>query len=176
MAHNKESKSEESIRVQLAAPEKHAASMLLKTMLEGGASSFGKAFILYALPMSILRGQLKKTVLQRASALAAFMGITKAVQVFLFRQKSQWLKYYSQAIAGGLGASVALGIDRDLGYSTLVIWFTIRAVRCLLEETKLGNFFNKIPHLSTAVMCISASQILSSWVNLIFPNLHFLFF
>lgn len=152
-------------RSQLAAPEKHAGHLLLKTMLDGGASSFGKAFVLYALPMSIIRRELKKSVLRRASAIAAFMGITKAVQIYLFQQKSQFLRYYSQAIAGGVGASVALGIDRNLGYNTMVIWFTIRAVRCLLEENVLGRWIFMIPHLPTVVMCLSAAQILSTWVR-----------
>lgn len=153
-------------RNQLAAPEKHAGHLLLKTVVDGGASSFGKAFVLYALPMSIIRGELKKTVLKRASALAAFMGITKAVQVLLFQQKdSPFLRYYSQAIAGGVGASVALGIDRDLGYNSMVIWFAIRAFRCLFEENVLGKWITNIPHLSTVIMCLSASQILSCWVR-----------
>jgi hypothetical protein len=157
--------SEEPKRNLLAAPEKHGRHLLLKTMLDGGASSFGKAFVLYALPMSIIRRELKKSVLKRASAIAAFMGITKAVQIYLFQQKSQFLRYYSQAIAGGVGACVALGIDRNLGYNTMVIWFTIRAVRCLLEENVLGRWIYTSPHLPTIVMCLSAAQILSTWVR-----------
>lgn len=150
---------------QLAAVEKHAPHMLLKSMLDSGASSFGKAFVLYALPMSLLRRELKKAILKRASAIAAFMGVAKAVQLFLFQQKNSTLKYYSQAIAGGLGASVALAIDSGLGYNTLVIWFAIRAARCLLEENLLGEFLNNVPFLPTITMCFSAGQILSSWVR-----------
>ena len=150
---------------QLAAVEKHAPRMFFKSMLDAGASSFGKAFVLYALPMSILRREIKKAILKRASAIAAFMGIAKAVQLLLFQQKNQTLTYYSQAIAGGLGASVALAIDSGLGYNTLVIWFAIRAARCLLEENILGAFLNNIPHLPTITMCFSAGQILSSWVR-----------
>lgn len=150
---------------QVAAVEKHGARMLLKSMLDAGASSFGKAFVLYALPMSVLRGELKKAILRRASALAAFMGIAKAAQMLLFQQKNQFLKYYSQAIAGGVGAGVAVAIDGGLCYNTLVIWFAIRAARCLLEENVLGQFLNNIPYMPTAVMCASAAQILSTWVR-----------
>ena len=153
---------------QLTAVEKHVPRMFWKSLLDAGASSFGKAFVLYALPMSVLRGQLKKAILKRASALAAFMGVAKAAQLFLFQQKNQTVRYYSQAIAGGLGASTALAIDSGLGYNTLVIWFAIRAARCLLEENLLGDFLNHIPFLPTAAMCLSAAQILSSWVR--YPN------
>ena len=154
----------QSLRSRLSAFEKHAPRILLKTMLDAGASSFGKAFLLYALPMSVMRGELKKAILRRASALAAFMGMAKATQVFLCQLENAKLRHYSQAIAGGLGAALALVIDPGLGYNTLVIWFSIRAGRCLIEENKLGELLD-IPHLPTAMMCLSASQILSCWVR-----------
>jgi len=134
-------------------------------MVDAGASSFGKAFVLYALPMSLLRRELKKTILLRASALAAFMGIAKVVQMLLHNQNHKTTKYYAHAIAGGLGAMIALAIDRGLGSNTLVIWFGIRAALCAIEESSLGKTLQKVPQKSTIVMCIAASHILSTWVR-----------
>lgn len=140
-------------------------SVLFTSILNAGASSFGKAFLLYAVPMIVLRFKLRKTILWRACALAGFMGTAKAVQMIFNHQQNKTLKYYAQAIAGGVGASVALSIDSGLGYNTLVIWFAIRAARCLIEENAIGKFITNIPHMPTIIMCISASQILSCWIR-----------
>ena len=154
------------IEKKLAPMEQHGQRILLKLMLDSGASSFGKAFIMYAIPVSLIqRGSITKSTLTRASAIASFMGMAKAAQIYLYQNQSHpLLKYYSQAIAGALGAAIALSVDRGLCSTTLVIWITIRALRCLMEESKILSYIQNIPGMSTIIMCLSAAQILSSWV------------
>lgn len=146
-------------------------------LIDSTAMTFGKAFLLYALPITLLRRKMKKSTLRRASALGAFMAVTKAcneyIETIIPSQDDRvggvaiyrFLKKYSHGTGGAIGAIAALSIDSGLSYSTFVIWLAIRAIRCVSEETFLEDWAKSIPFFHTISMCLSAGQILSSWIS-----------
>lgn len=138
-------------------------------IVDGAALTFGKTFLLYALPVTLLRRKVKKATLRRASAIGAFMAVTKAAQlasevVELPRQYA-WLRKYSHGLSGGLGALIAILVDSGLANSTFVFWIAVRALRCVWEESALNAWTSKIPFLPTIVMCWSANEILCRWIR-----------
>jgi hypothetical protein len=65
------------------------------------------------------------------------------------------LRRWRFAIAGALGAVVLSSLDNEFVSSLLLSWTVVRALRCLVPAVNYGP---------TAFMCLSAGQILSSWI------------
>jgi len=68
---------------------------------------------------------------------------------------------YSTAIAGAIATAVGSLIDQSLCNSVAILWLLIRAVRPLVPS---------VPYGAVIIMCLSASQILSTWIR--YPDEH----
>jgi len=77
---------------------------------------------------------------------------------------------YGRAISGGIATGVSLLIDNSMRTSVVITWLLVRALRFSLPSIKHGDII---------IMCLSASQILSSWIrapeDLAPSYLHFLY-
>lgn len=137
-----------------------------------------KGFLIYTGPLCIIQRKITRPTVRRGVAVSIFVGLVRsfyrwhkwlqtldaerdeqgrqrnrliASVLHLFQQKLPWM-----AIAGGAAAWIGLKLDPSLLNSTLAFWCLVRAARCLpWPKWKYGP---------TAIMCFSATQILSSWI------------
>jgi hypothetical protein len=132
-------------------------------------ATLGSAVVVIALA-SLRNRKLSGT--REAAAIATLLGGFRAVHCFLFRLSNSlrhktdgiWTKIREQLdhkrefIAGVLSTLIAGRIDDTVSSnSVLLIWIMVRAVRSAIP-------FN-IPYSSLLVMCLSTTQLLSTWIR-----------
>lgn len=144
----------------------------ISTMTEG----MGRGFLLYFIPYSVLKRQVKKSVMRRALAFGGFCGVVRLIRYFTQHRKKEkeacWAAAADQRlnplvrlikllqailyrfpcqIAGAAGGAAGLILDPSLKDSQLfALWLLVRAARCIIPP---------FPYASTAVMCFSAGQV-----------------
>lgn len=132
---------------------------------------FIKAFLVYLVPITVLKRKLGLAQIRRAFALGVFVSGVRVVDSVLKLTHSPegegesaakeitFLRKYSLGIAAGLSSFVAITIDGELPQSILVLmWAVARAFRACIPDSL--NF----PGASTLVMCLSASRLLTAYV------------
>jgi len=152
----------------------------VSTITEG----LGRGFLLYFLPMAVLKREVKKKVLRRALAIGGFCSVVRLIRYYTQNQNENEKKYFEIAlkknnnvniikkiqayvlgliykypchVAGAVGGLCGVILDPTLAESQLfAIWLLVRAIRCITPH---------IPFASTFTMCLSASQILSSYAR-----------
>ncbi|KAL6058735.1 transmembrane protein 135-like [Balamuthia mandrillaris] len=129
-----------------------------------------KGFLIYCVPLTLLRRRV--TGARRGLAIGMFVGVVRALDRVLRWTNiptSRWRRsslggFFGRhgvelplhAVSGALAAYIAIKIDRSLLNSVFVFWCLVRAARSLPLPS--------VPHGPTIVMCISAAQILTSWI------------
>lgn len=135
---------------------------------DGGMHVIGgsiKGFLMYLIPISIIRRRFKGNI-RRALAFAVFVGGVRFVDMLIrlycrFKQNGgntleHYIRKFHMMIAGGLGGFVSLLIDSSLyKSSTFLFWCLVRALRCYIPS---------VPYGSLILLCLTASQILSTWI------------
>jgi len=149
----------------------------ISTLTEG----LGRGFLLYFLPMAVLKREIKKNILRRALAIGGFCGSVRLIRYYTqykeYEKKEYFRKVnvssnillkiyylirgliykYPSQLAGCIGGIIGILLDPSLAESQLFsIWLLVRAIRCITPT---------IPYSSTITMCIAASQILSSYAR-----------
>lgn len=130
-----------------------------------------KGFLIYVGPITVLRRSITASTIRRGAAISGFVGVVRALDRFLkwtnveegsFRSTSfgafldrNHVNLPIHGLSGGIAAYIALKIDPSLLRSAFVFWCLVRGLRALLP---------RLPGASTAVMCLSASQILGAWI------------
>lgn len=135
----------------------------LEDSLKHIAKGFGIGFLLVAVPTAIKSRKISG--LRSAASLSVLLGSFRSLCCILSWIEKQkgcppWMvllcKKYQTAVAGAAATSLALLVDSSVKQSTFVIWMLVRAIRCVSPT---------IPFAPTAIMCLSASQILSTWIR-----------
>jgi hypothetical protein len=73
-----------------------------------------------------------------------------------FQKYAQLVRKYHLGIAGGIGGLLAVLVDGNLHKSSIVLfWCLVRASRTFLPE---------VPYGSVIMMCLTAGQILATWI------------
>lgn len=122
------------------------------------ASGFAKGFLLYFLPLTLLRRRVRADVARRAAAVGACAAAFRLVRRLLLAHGPLLRALPSaEAAAGAAAAAAAAAVDPALASSVFTLWMAIRAARCLLPRVRGGP---------TLVMCVAAAQILTAWVRL----------
>jgi hypothetical protein len=120
------------------------------------------------LPLSIKARKLSGV--QTGAALGALLGSFRALDCIIGKLRDILVKYgmadswlfhmlekYAMGIAGGLSVLPALIVDHSLLLnSTAIIWLLVRAIRAFVPSYRYGPLL---------VMCLSAAQIVSSWIR-----------
>lgn len=132
---------------------------------------FIRGFILYYVPVTLLRRKLKKEILQRSLAVGVFSATVRTVNIFFSEEKNEnYLKSILQklnistdrvlnlrpAVSGIIGVFLATLIDKSLINSIFVLWCLMRAIPFILPQ---------IPYGSTIAACLAATQIGTTWVK-----------
>lgn len=146
----------------------------ISTLTEG----VGRGFLLYFIPYSVLKRQVKKSVMRRALAFGGFCGVVRLIRYFTQHRKKEKEAYFAAAadkrlnplvrlikllqalvyrfpcqIAGAAGAATGMILDPSLKDSQLFsLWLLVRAARCVIPP---------VPYGSTVAMCFSAGQVCS---------------
>lgn len=155
-----------------------AAHPAISTLTEG----VGRGFLLYFIPYSVLRREVKKKVMRRALAFGTFCGVVRLIRYYTQHQDEKQAAAFADAaddefplmhravkylegslyrfpceIAGIAGTIAGLLLDPSLRHSQLLaLWMMVRAARCVTPA---------IPYASTATMCLSSAQILSTYAR-----------
>jgi len=118
-------------------------------------------------PITILRRGNLVSNIRRALALGIFTAGVRAGDDILTKLKSEsfqepqtpvelWVSKYTLGVAAFLSALVAINVDGEIHTSmTVVLWVVVRALR---------HFVPEIPGGSTLLMCLTASQLLATWI------------
>eukprot|EP01089_Gocevia_fonbrunei_P002163 TRINITY_DN12156_c0_g1_i1.p1 TRINITY_DN12156_c0_g1~~TRINITY_DN12156_c0_g1_i1.p1 ORF type:complete len:428 (-),score=52.24 TRINITY_DN12156_c0_g1_i1:31-1314(-) len=130
-----------------------------------------KGFLIYVLPISVFARKISG--IRRGIALSVFIGIVRAFSRLLawmnvpqgkwVKSKlggaltSRGIKLPVHGISGAIAAFISIRfIDPTFLNSTFVFWCLVRSFRTLPLP--------HIPHADTIIMCLSAAQILSTWI------------
>ena len=132
---------------------------------------FVKGFLLYSIPITLLKRKLRKTTLHRSTAIGIFFSVfrlcflifsSKQFMNFIsqyfyqFKNNVELQKKFSSALSGSFAILFAQIIDSSLANSLFVCWFLTRAGSLVIP---------KIPFGSTIGLCWASSQIGASWVR-----------
>jgi len=130
---------------------------------------FSKAFLMYWVPATLLRRKFNLQTVRRGVALGVFVSGVRLVDDLLTKLKEQrhpgipdteveaFVKKYSLGVSGFVSALIAAIIDGEINTNiTIVLWAMIRAIRLYVPTYPWGP---------TALMCVSAAQILSTWLS-----------
>jgi len=129
---------------------------------------FAKSFLLYFVPITLLRRGTLVNNIRRSIALGIFIAGVRAGDDILTKLKNEsfqgrpqtpvevFLSKYTLGVAAFISALVAINIDGEIQSSiTVVLWTIVRALR---------PFVPNIPGGSVILMCLTASQLLSTWI------------
>jgi len=135
---------------------------------------FTKSFLLYFVPITLLRRGSLLSNLRRSLALGIFTAGVRAGDDILTKLKSEsfqgnpqrpveeFISKYTLGVAAFLSALVAINIDGEIPYSiTVVLWTIVRALRPFVPD---------IPGGAIILMCLTAAQLLSTWI--VIPQEH----
>jgi len=135
---------------------------------------FSKSFLLYFVPITILRRGSLLSNLRRSLALGLFTAGVRAGDDILTKLKSEsfqgnpqrpveeFISKYTLGVAAFISALVAINIDGEIHTSiTVVLWTIVRALRPFVPD---------IPGGAIILMCLTAAQVLSTW--LVVPDEH----
>jgi len=129
---------------------------------------FSKSFLLYFVPITLLRRGSILSNLRRALAIGIFTAGVRAGDDILTKLKSEsfqgnpqrpveeFISKYTLGVAAFISALVAINIDGEIQSSiTVVLWTIVRALRPFVPEIWGG---------AVIVMCLTAAQLLSTWL------------
>ena len=132
---------------------------------------FIRGFILYYVPVTLLRRKLKLAILQRSVAVGGFSATVRAINIFLSEEKheerlstllnkfgysKESVSELRPAISGCVGIVLATLLDHSLVNSVFVLWCLMRGLPFILP---------RIPYGPTLAMCLAATQIGTTWVK-----------
>jgi len=130
---------------------------------------FSKSFLLWLIPITLLRRGDLISNLRRSLALGIFTAGVRAGDDILTKLKHEsfqgqpqtpvevWIAKYTLGVAAFISALVAINIDGEIQNSiTVVLWTLVRAIRPFVPE---------FPGSATIVMCLTAGQLLSTWIT-----------
>lgn len=137
---------------------------------------FIRGFILYYIPVTLLRRKLKVEVLHRSIAIGIFSASVRATNIFFTKEENkeklenilkktnffqdekikEHIKRLVPAISGSIGILLASTVDNSLINSIFVLWCLMRALPFILPS---------IPYGSTLAMCLASTQIATAWVK-----------
>jgi len=117
-------------------------------------NGFLKGVLLWGIPLVVFAR--RKREIRRAIAIGLGVALVRFLSRLADKNQDISSYYYKNAVIGLIAGPIFLILDGNLHQnSVLVFWILIRA------------FYNVVPSIplgSTIVMCLSASQLLSSWI------------
>jgi len=133
---------------------------------------FSKCFLLYFVPMCLIRrGNIYRNF-RRAAALGVFVAGVRAADDILTKLKEAFdhdtskkpktaaelfVTKYTLGVAAFVSALIAINVDGEIQESiTVVLWTLVRAVR---------PFVPHIPGGSTILMCLTSAILLDTWIT-----------